>query len=58
MRHSGINYREILGEALELLRESAKEWGIELETLGSIDDIEEYEGEGCGCEEPSAVPCR
>ena len=31
---------EILGETLELLKESAKEWGIELETLGSIDDIE------------------
>jgi hypothetical protein len=31
----------ILGEALELLKESAKEWGIELETLGSIDDIED-----------------
>jgi hypothetical protein len=30
----------ILGEALELLKESAKDWGIELETLGSIDDIE------------------
>ena len=30
----------ILGETLELLRESAKKWGIELETLGSIDDIE------------------
>ena len=31
----------ILGETLELLKESAKEWGIELETLGSIDDIED-----------------
>jgi hypothetical protein len=30
----------ILGETLELLRESAKEWGIELEALDSIDDIE------------------
>lgn len=30
----------ILGETLELLRESAKEWGIELEALNSIDDIE------------------
>ena len=29
---------EILGEALELLRESAEKWGIELETLGSIED--------------------
>ena len=31
---------EILGETLELLRESALKWGIELETLGSVDDIE------------------
>ena len=31
----------ILGETLDLLKESAKEWGIELETLGSIDDIED-----------------
>ena len=30
----------ILGETLELLRESAKERGIELETLGSVDDME------------------
>jgi hypothetical protein len=30
----------ILGETLELLRESAKEWGVELETLDSIDDTE------------------
>ena len=30
----------ILGETLELLRESAKKWGIEFETLGSTDDIE------------------
>jgi len=28
------------GEALELLRESAREWGIELETLDSKDDVE------------------
>ncbi len=31
---------EILGETLELLREIAKEWEIELENLGSMDDIE------------------
>jgi hypothetical protein len=30
----------ILGETLEMLREIAKEWGIELETLDSMDDIE------------------
>jgi hypothetical protein len=30
----------ILAETLELLRESAKKWGIELETLVSMDDIE------------------
>ena len=31
----------IFGETLELLREGAKKWGIELEALGSIDDIED-----------------
>jgi len=30
----------ILSETIELLRESAKKWGIELETLDSMDDIE------------------
>ncbi len=30
----------ILGETLELLRESAKRWGVELETLDSVDDTE------------------
>jgi len=30
----------IMGETLELLREMAKKWGIELEALGSMDDIE------------------
>jgi hypothetical protein len=30
----------ILGETLELLRESAKEWGVELETLDTMEDIE------------------
>ncbi len=31
---------ETLGETLELLRDSAREWGIELETLDSKDDVE------------------
>jgi hypothetical protein len=31
----------ILGEALELLKESAEKWGIELETLGSVEDEED-----------------
>jgi len=31
----------ILGETLELLRESAKKWGVELETLDSVDDMED-----------------
>ena len=31
---------EILGEALELLRESAKEWGIDIEALDSAEDKE------------------
>jgi len=31
----------ILEETLELLREAAKKWGIELETLGSMDNIED-----------------
>jgi len=30
----------ILGETLELLKESAEKWGIELETLDTTDDIE------------------
>jgi hypothetical protein len=30
----------ILGEAVELLRESAKKWGVDIETIGSIEDIE------------------
>jgi len=34
---------EILGEALELLREAAKKWEIDLETLSSMDDIEKME---------------
>jgi hypothetical protein len=32
---------EILGEALELLREGAKEWGIDIETLDSAEDGED-----------------
>jgi hypothetical protein len=31
---------EILGEALELLKEGAKEWGIDIETLNSAEDEE------------------
>ena len=31
---------ETLVESLELLKESAKEWGIDLETLGSTEDVE------------------
>jgi len=31
---------ETLAESLELLKESAKEWGIDLETLGSTEDVE------------------
>jgi hypothetical protein len=31
----------IMGETLELLREAAKKWGVELETLGSMDNIED-----------------
>jgi len=30
----------ILGETLELLKESAKKWGMEIETLDSTDDVE------------------
>jgi len=41
---------EILGETLELLRESAKKWGIELETLGSMDDTENQKGKDVAAE--------
>jgi hypothetical protein len=41
---------EILGETLELLRESAKKWGIELNTLGSIDDIENIKAKDVAAE--------
>jgi hypothetical protein len=40
----------ILGETLELLRESAKKWGIELETLGSMDDIENIKAKDVAAE--------
>jgi len=40
----------ILGETLELLRKSAKEWGIELEMLGSIDDIENIKAKDVAAE--------
>ena len=40
----------ILGETLELLRESAKEWGIEHEMLGSIDDIENIKAKDVAAE--------
>ncbi len=31
----------ILGETLELLREAAEKWGVDLDTVGSVDDIED-----------------
>jgi hypothetical protein len=34
------NLSGIMGETLELLRESAKKWGVELETLESMEDIQ------------------
>jgi DNA-binding transcriptional MerR regulator len=40
----------ILVETLELLRESAKKWGIELETLGSMDDIEDIKAKDVAAE--------
>jgi hypothetical protein len=40
----------ILGETLELLKESAKEWGIELEALDSIDDIENIKAKDAAAE--------
>jgi hypothetical protein len=38
----------ILEETLELLRDSAKRWGIELEMLGSMDDRETTAAGLCG----------
>jgi hypothetical protein len=35
---------ETFGETLELLRESAKEWGIDIETLDSAEDEEQIKG--------------
>jgi hypothetical protein len=40
----------ILGETLELLRESAKKWGVELETLGSLNDIENIKAKDVAAE--------
>ena len=40
----------ILGETLELLRESAEKWGIELETLVSMDDIENIKAKDVAAE--------
>jgi len=34
---------EILGETLELLKESAEKWGIDFEMLGSVEGIEDIE---------------
>jgi len=35
----------IFGETLELLKETAKEWGVDLETLDSTDDIEKIKAQ-------------
>jgi len=35
----------IFGETLELLRETAKKWGVDLETLDSTDDIEKMKAQ-------------
>jgi hypothetical protein len=40
----------ILKETLELLRESAKKWGVELETLDSTDDIENIKAKDAAAE--------
>jgi hypothetical protein len=40
----------ILRESLELLRESAKKWGVELEMLDSIDDIENIKAKDAAVE--------
>jgi hypothetical protein len=40
----------ILGDALELLKESAEKWGIELETLGSIEDEEDIKAKDVAAE--------
>jgi len=36
----------IFGETLELLKEAAKEWGVDLDTLDSTDDIEKMKAKG------------
>jgi hypothetical protein len=41
---------EILGEALELLRESAKGWGIDIETLDSAEDEENIKAKDVAAE--------
>ena len=46
----------ILVETLELLRESATKWGIELETLGSMEDIENIKAKDVAAE--SHLLCR
>jgi hypothetical protein len=40
----------IMGETLELLRESAKKWGVDLETLESIEDIEQIKAKDAAAE--------
>ena len=40
----------ILGETLELLKESAKKWGIQLDTLGSIQDTENIKAKDVAAE--------
>ena len=41
---------EILSEGLELLRESAKEWGIDIETLDSAEDVEDIRAKDVAAE--------
>jgi hypothetical protein len=40
----------ILGETLELLREAGKKWGIELETLDSVNDTERWRANDAAAE--------
>ena len=46
----------ILGEALELLRESAKEWGIDIETLDSAEDEENIKAKNVAAENHLLCP--
>jgi hypothetical protein len=46
----------IMGETLELLRESAKKWGVDLETLESVEDIEHIKAKDAAAE--SHLLCR